>query len=117
MSLIKLGFLRLNAFYCCLCVVFSRSGKPLGLIALPEVVNLGFAGKQLNKLFILNDASIHMIELQVRESISLLSFDFFGKLFISDACLVTICMGWFYISVVFREIVKIMKSLNGYVDK
>lgn len=44
--------------------VFSRSGKPLGLIALPEVVNLGFAGERLNKLYVLNDASIHMIELQ-----------------------------------------------------
>lgn len=44
--------------------VFSRSGKPLGLIALSEVVNLGFAGEQLNKLLIMNDESIHMIELQ-----------------------------------------------------
>lgn len=44
--------------------VFSRSGKPLGLIALPDVVNLGFAGEKLNKLYILNDSSIHMIELQ-----------------------------------------------------
>lgn len=46
--------------------MFSRSGKPLGLIALPDVVNLGFAGEKLNQLYFLNDASIHMIELQVR---------------------------------------------------
>lgn len=44
--------------------VFSRSGTPLGLIAVPDVVNLGFAGEKLNQLYFLNDASIHMIELQ-----------------------------------------------------
>jgi hypothetical protein len=45
--------------------VFSRTGKSLGLIRLPGTCNLGFAGEQLNKLYVLNDKSIRAIKLQV----------------------------------------------------
>ncbi|CAK9870190.1 unnamed protein product [Sphagnum jensenii] len=44
--------------------VFSRTGKSLGLIRLPGACNLGFAGEQLNKLYVLNDKSIRAIKLQ-----------------------------------------------------
>ena len=62
------GFLKpfLKKFLGDRCTVFSRTGKPLGLIVLPDSVNLGFAGKNLNQLYILNDSSVHMIELKVR---------------------------------------------------
>ena len=55
--------------------VFNRSGKPLGLIGLPGVCNLGFAGENLNKLYILNDESVHMIELQVITTQFLFEFE------------------------------------------
>lgn len=48
-----------------LAAVFDKKGKPLGLIRMPGVTNMGFGDNSLNKLYILNDTSIHSIELQV----------------------------------------------------
>lgn len=46
--------------------VFSHSGKPLGLIRQPGVPNMGFAGKRLNTLYMLNDTTISFTKLKVR---------------------------------------------------
>uniref|UniRef100_A0A7I4CSZ5 SMP-30/Gluconolactonase/LRE-like region domain-containing protein n=1 Tax=Physcomitrium patens TaxID=3218 RepID=A0A7I4CSZ5_PHYPA len=46
--------------------VFNQLGKPLGLIRQPSVSNMGFAGRNLDTLYILNDTTISYVQLQVR---------------------------------------------------
>lgn len=46
--------------------VFAQSGKPLGLIRQPGTANMGFAGKGLDTLYMLNDTSISYVQLQVK---------------------------------------------------
>lgn len=46
--------------------VLNPNGKLLGLIKVPGATNLGFAGKNLNMLIILNDKAIYKINLSVQ---------------------------------------------------
>lgn len=50
---------------CSMWTVFAQSGKPLGLIRQPGTANMGFAGKGLDTLYMLNDTSISYVQLQV----------------------------------------------------
>lgn len=45
--------------------IFSRSGRPLGLIKLLGASNIGFGGKKLDTLYMLDGKSISYIKLQV----------------------------------------------------
>ncbi|KAG0617725.1 hypothetical protein M758_4G010100 [Ceratodon purpureus] len=46
--------------------VFDKSGKPLGLIRQPSVANMGFAGKDLDILYILNETTISYVKLKAK---------------------------------------------------
>lgn len=46
--------------------VFAKSGKPLGLIRQPGTSNMGFAGKGLDTLYLLNDTTISYVTLKVK---------------------------------------------------
>lgn len=46
--------------------VFAYSGKPLGLIRQPGTANMGFAGKGLDTLYMLNDTTISYVKLEVK---------------------------------------------------
>lgn len=46
--------------------MFAYSGKPLGLIRQPGTANMGFAGKGLDTLYMLNDTTISYVKLEVR---------------------------------------------------
>ena len=51
--------------------VFDHWGKALGLIRQPGVSNMGFAGKGLGTLYMLNGSTISYVTLQVLTALSL----------------------------------------------